>query len=252
MKIFVISLERSTQRRKLIQERLGKLGLEFEIVNAIDGRKLTESEIILSTRPLSYAIERGEIGCSLSHLSVYARMIADDVSSALILEDDAIPSQDLPDILKHLEREPVNEPLVTVLTPAGQYVSHAEQQLSITHYIHRLVEGTGAYGYVVNLAAAEGLIRFLYPVWMVSDRWQLIKENAICQIRCVIPPVISHPPYDDGELYKISTVHSDENLTALKNEIWRKIKKKRRFSVKLRRALWLIFARKFIRIEKCS
>lgn len=252
MKIFVISLERSTQRRKLIQERLSKLGLEFEIITAVDGRNLTESEVILATRPLSYAIERGEIGCSLSHLSVYARMIAGDVRSALILEDDAIPSQDLPGILNHLERESVDEPLVTILTPPGQYVAHADQQLSNAYSIHRLVEGTGAYGYVVNLAAAEKLIRFLYPVWMVSDRWQLIKENAVCEIRCVVPPVITHPPYDDGELCKISTIHSGQDLGDVKREIWRKIKKKRRLSVKFRRAMWLLFTRNLTKIEKCS
>lgn len=251
MKIFVISLKSSSERRALITKNLNELGLEFEILDAIDGRSLTESEIVLSTRALNYAVERGEIGCSLSHLSVYARMIAMDISDALVLEDDAIPSPELPEILRALEAKHSDKPLVTVLTKIDQYIAAPEQQLSDNHCIHRFIEGTGAYGYIINKTAARKLIEFLYPVWLVSDRWQFIKENNICDIQCIIPYVISHPPYKDGELHKISTIHTGANLSDIKSNIWRQIKKNRRFTVKLRRALWLFFARRLVRIEKC-
>lgn len=252
MKIFVISMEKSKERRAIIAERLNQLGLSFEFYDAIDGHSLTESEIILSTREPNYAIERGEVGCSLSHLSVYAKMVALNISSALIIEDDAILSQELPCVLEQLEKRAYDKPLITLLTQTDQFIASPLLQLGNTYCVHRFIEGTGAYGYIINNKAAKKLINFLYPVWLVSDRWQFIRENNICDTQCIVPSVISHPPYEKDALYKISTIHSGVNLSNIKNNIWKKIKKKRPIKIKLQRILWLIFTRRFLKIVRNS
>ncbi|WP_148245153.1 glycosyltransferase family 25 protein [Enterobacter asburiae] len=250
MRIFVISLKRSYERRKSIEERLTSLGLEYEIFTAIDGRLLSDSELILFTKKTNYAIEPGEIGCSLSHVSIYAKMVAENTSSALILEDDAILFDDLPTVLHSLAATIDNTPCVTLLTPIDKYIGNPADTISSKYKTHRFIEGTGAYGYVVNLPAAIKLVAFLYPVWLVSDRWQFILENGVCDIQCILPPVISHPPYLDGELHKISTIHESIDLSGMKATIWRTIKKERALPVKIRRMMWLCFVRKFLDIRK--
>lgn len=86
--IFVISLARAPDRREAISNHLRKLDLKFEIIEAVDGSQLSESECIsLLADGVTYI--RGVIGCYLSHIRLYERIIQDNIDVALILEDDA-------------------------------------------------------------------------------------------------------------------------------------------------------------------
>lgn len=76
MKVFVINLARSTERRTSIEQHLSRLNLDYEIVEAVDGSQLSYSDIMRETRPLNYALSCGEIGCALSHINIYRKMVA--------------------------------------------------------------------------------------------------------------------------------------------------------------------------------
>ncbi|OIV47205.1 hypothetical protein BK025_05995 [Sodalis sp. TME1] len=102
MKIFIINLARSVERRESIEKQLNKLHLPYEFIEAIDGHALTLEEIRQHTRPLNYAFKLGEIGCSLSHLKVYREICERGIPKALILEDDAQLTDDLPLVLNEL------------------------------------------------------------------------------------------------------------------------------------------------------
>jgi hypothetical protein len=92
--IFVISLARAPDRREAISEHLRSLGLEFEIVEAVDGAQLSDSDCIsLLAKNVTYI--RGVIGCYLSHIRLYERIIQDNIDIALILEDDARLNPDI-------------------------------------------------------------------------------------------------------------------------------------------------------------
>lgn len=96
--ILVISLADAHERRSRIAEQCAGLGLEIEILDAIDGRAGLpvefEAEIdrdaaqIQHRRPLSDA----EFACALSHRSGYQQIIGNSLPGAIILEDDAILS----------------------------------------------------------------------------------------------------------------------------------------------------------------
>lgn len=86
--IFVISLARAPERRKSIEEHLQSLGLEYEIVDAVDGRSLHIDEQRKLLAPgVSFA--PGVVGCYVSHLAVYQSIIDRGIRMALVLEDDA-------------------------------------------------------------------------------------------------------------------------------------------------------------------
>ena len=81
MRIFVVSLKRSVDRRASMVTELERCGLRYEFVDAVDGRSLTASQrerysATESLRLHGRELTSGEIGCALSHLLLYERMVA--------------------------------------------------------------------------------------------------------------------------------------------------------------------------------
>jgi len=95
MKTFVINLKRSPDRRANIEKQLRALDIDYEIIEATDGRELTAEEttnLYNEKESLKYfkkPLTRGEIACADSHLRVYNHVINNNLNYALILEDDA-------------------------------------------------------------------------------------------------------------------------------------------------------------------
>lgn len=105
--IFVISLARSIDRRQAISKRLQALGLDFEFFEAVDGANFpSEYEAMVDRsftkmRAVHYRdLCPTEIACALSHALLYKKIIDLELPAAIILEDDAIPSQGLVSLLK--------------------------------------------------------------------------------------------------------------------------------------------------------
>lgn len=95
MKTFVISLKSAENRRNYVEKHLKSLGLDFEIVDAVDGSVFSdiEKESMVEKNFLDkskYHFSNGQIGCALSHLNVYQKIIDFDLDYALIVEDDII------------------------------------------------------------------------------------------------------------------------------------------------------------------
>jgi glycosyl transferase family 25 len=86
--VYVISLARAPDRRAAISEHLTKLGIEFEIVDAVDGRALSADYLASVTAP-GVKLSPGMIGCNLSHYELSKKMVAGNADVGLFLEDDA-------------------------------------------------------------------------------------------------------------------------------------------------------------------
>ncbi|XP_063986859.1 glycosyltransferase 25 family member [Diachasmimorpha longicaudata] len=95
--IFMINLERRTERRLRMERCFDELGIEAETLVAVDGRKLNETVLMdwgIKMMP-QYAdpyhkrpMKMGEIGCFLSHYIIWKRMIDDNYKQVMVLEDD--------------------------------------------------------------------------------------------------------------------------------------------------------------------
>lgn len=94
-KIFVINLDSNLERLNFMKKQCDRLGLEFERIAAIRGRDLTVEQrkecysIEANTRSYDSLLTDGEIGCYLSHIHCWQKIIEEDLECALILEDDA-------------------------------------------------------------------------------------------------------------------------------------------------------------------
>ena len=96
IKILVISLLRSPDRREVISSRLSDLGLDFAFIDAVDAKALSNEsirEIQLAQRThRDYGRYMGptEIACAMSHVAAYREIANSKLDGAIILEDDAI------------------------------------------------------------------------------------------------------------------------------------------------------------------
>lgn len=94
MKIAVINLVRSKDRRQLMERNLGRLGLEFEFFSGVDGSR-GEHEAIsrydeeAAWRDHLQPLTIGEIGCFASHYRLWQRC-ARTGEPIIIMEDDVI------------------------------------------------------------------------------------------------------------------------------------------------------------------
>lgn len=86
--VFVVSLARAVERRADITAHLDRLGVAYELLDAVDGRALPEAERRALLAP-GVDYPPGVIGCYLSHMELYRRFLATEAPVALALEDDA-------------------------------------------------------------------------------------------------------------------------------------------------------------------
>ncbi len=102
--VFVISLPESQGRRAAMTAQMERLGLAFEFIDAVDGRKmniLEEPGYDADKRIASFGLhlKGGEWGCLLSHKKIYEKIIADNIEEAVIFEDDALIDLRFADVL---------------------------------------------------------------------------------------------------------------------------------------------------------
>ena len=98
--IFVISMTKSIDRRQKMSKLLNNI--EFTFLDAVDGKaNMDEATSFLKNRYLSIESElnQGEMGCLLSHVSLWEKMKKDNISCSLIMEDDVIISYSINKIM---------------------------------------------------------------------------------------------------------------------------------------------------------
>lgn len=250
MKIFIINLARSIERRASIEKQLSSLNLDYEIIEAVDGSLLSYEEILQKTKALNYAVSCGEIGCALSHINIYKKIIAQNIHHALILEDDALISSETVEMVNKLEMLNTSLPTVTLLTEISQRLKKPlHNTKGENHSIYEVLEATRSHGYVVNHRAAVQLANFLFPVWMVADRWQILREYSVCNLQAVVPPVIFRTEHAETSTIQISG-RNHAWVVQKKNYMWEAIKRSRPFKVKLKRLIWTSFVYPFLKIMK--
>lgn len=98
----VINLRQATERMAFQQQQLGQLGLPFERVEAIQANAIPQSEFNARNHQWERPLSRNEIACFLSHRLAWQR-IAEARHPMLVLEDDAVLSRHVTQVLASLE-----------------------------------------------------------------------------------------------------------------------------------------------------
>jgi hypothetical protein len=97
-KVYLINLDRDTERLKKMTEQLTKLNIEFTRFPAVLGSEVKTSSH-LTELCLKYCTD-GIKGCALSHKTIWEDMITNNYEHVLVLEDDAIFADDFEHMFK--------------------------------------------------------------------------------------------------------------------------------------------------------
>jgi glycosyl transferase family 25 len=159
----VISLPDSPCRAGLVS-RLTALGLEYRIVDAIDGRSLSSNrlaevyDIRRARKRLGRDMSAGEIGCALSHRLVYRAMLEEGLEGALVLEDDAILDDEFARIVRQIQHVPDKAELLLLRSVFGFVWRRPEFALG-NHRLHAAATPlASAVAYYIRSSAARKIL----------------------------------------------------------------------------------------------
>ena len=165
--VYVINLDRRTDRLKAITANMGRIGLSFERISAIDARQLP------ATTPVSPFMNLTSTACLLSHSKALRTFLASPCNAAFVLEDDIEVALDLPALMQSTDWWPDGACLLKLDIPSrrrclqgplcGQTPSGRDLQ-SVVRW------NAGAAAYLLNRdAAAVVLAAYKKPV-LGTDR----------------------------------------------------------------------------------
>lgn len=170
--VYIVNLESDREKRYLIQKQLDGAGIKYEFVDAVDGSKLSAQEkesVYTPQRAIEVfkrELSKGEIGCALSHLKIYRKMVAQEVECAVILEDDVELCSDFLELVENF-KEFQNECDCLLLGHNDEikrdvflYTSLWHKKKYIKNYkLYRFTKvAFGTYGYIITLKGARKLL----------------------------------------------------------------------------------------------
>lgn len=190
IKVFLVNLDRNPERLAFMDEQLGRLGIRYERVSAVDGRLLTTEEKKSQTNQIRafFALNRmlldGEIGCALSHLSIYRRMREKGLDCALVLEDDVVLEANFIEVCNEaLKFIDVNRPQVVLFSALG------EAKDSGAHV--EIVKSPKSFwctdAYLITFPAAKIVLHDNYPVYVYADSWKRWERSYGMELYRIYP-----------------------------------------------------------------
>ena len=202
MKTFVISLERAPERRAAISASLQQYGVDFELFPAVWGADIDRSapEIFdgdsfvihnncLSKTTIKGKLTDGELGCALSHLRLYQKIVQDNLPGAIVLEDDfeayndftavfeailaQVPKADLINgrSVQHMGvRQSWFNPKHKITVNGKEYTFERAGIPCLDWFFNRRRRIESARCYYISNRACHKLIKLGFPVRMEADR----------------------------------------------------------------------------------
>ena len=201
--IRVVSLKSDVLKRDNIEIALKKLKVDFKYQDAIRGRDVIDKES-LKAKFIDYGrlVGDGELGCTLSHLSIYKEMIDKDIAWMIILEDDVIPGESLYDLSINdfsvfddrylyilggqngLESEMMQKTSLFNKIKLGNVTFR--KQVNSERYIYRTC------CYLVSLSVAKSIYEQSKYNLFLADDWQYLMSNG-CFSDIYITDIVKHP-----------------------------------------------------------
>lgn len=201
MQIYVINLPSCVERRQNIEANLQQLGLQYEIYPAVNGFKLTEEQQSLVKAEDKVYLEMAggrqlmiedklsppEIGCALSHLQVYQKILDSNDEYACVLEDDCVLTPKFLEAMEGLKNLPDDWDLVNFSSHLGlrnwpwakkYYFGSTNEQYfqrvglyspTLNAIFNRRRFLCMAVTYFIKRSACKRLIELGYPVRLTSD-----------------------------------------------------------------------------------
>lgn len=198
MKIIVVSLARSADRRKNIIAHLNERGVDYEIFDAIEGALLPQEEIekycdMEAIEKNAKWLNRGTIGACLSHYFIFKSIVDRNLPSACIIEDDIIVDKNFDKLLDKIDTVIQQKHLMLLYYTSWNKIELETQDASLYKdyglYRIRNYEGVNSSaGYVVSQEACKRLMKVVIPIRMGPDNWaEFMRQGVMDELTCIYP-----------------------------------------------------------------
>jgi glycosyl transferase family 25 len=183
MKAYIINLACSLDRKRYVKEILEPFAnIEMQFIEGINGKELSDEgrrknfADSISFQRYGRYLRPGEVGCTLSHLECYRKIIQADEDYAIIFEDDIIPYEELVEVLSSLKPF-IDTSVPGVILLSGGYWYFSKKRLDDKHQLASVYDANFTHAYLINKKAAHLLVNGK-PFWLADD-WEYLKLRGI-------------------------------------------------------------------------
>ena len=182
--MFIVSLKDS-KRRQHCAERMKKHDVKWEWFDGINGRELSEKDKCRLVNDEFWRANRGrrlspgEIGCALSHLYLWQKIIDKGIPFAVILEDDAVLKDDFFAVVRDAVENKTDWDMI-ILHPKKRYAvdtvicNIGKEGRQLVRYKRRVGQ---TLAYIITAEAAEKLVNYCAEIrapidWLTGEWWR--------------------------------------------------------------------------------
>lgn len=253
---FIINLPQSTDRKTFMEAQCDSIGISPIFIDAVNGKGLSDSEInkYCNQRKAKQLFGRelllGEIGCALSHIHVYQKMVDKNIAYAVIFEDDAIIKKDFTDTIKLVLDINFDWDLILLGHNIGFDISNEIKSIKSYWYkkkvnnstnIGRIVKGgLGCYGYLITQQGAKKILDYINKESIFYPIDKITSNNKIINFYGVFPTIVSINSNFNSSIDEFGNRKNDRDGEMI-YKIGKLVKKTPFFNIT--RALWFQYLR---------
>lgn len=164
-KIFIINLEKDKDRlyKSIIELNKYKLN-NYEFTNAINGNKLNNEEYKSYTSNIGYYITSPSmVGCGMSHIKIWEKIVKNNIKYSLILEDDfKFKNNFLNDFNEMIKHTPNNFDFLFLNSNifSNKYLKFYD----INDYFYKPLISVETVAYIMTLEGAKKILKYINKV----------------------------------------------------------------------------------------
>lgn len=207
MHVYVINLARRPDRRAFMQAQADRLGLQLDFIEAVDAQTAAPEFDEIEVRDgLHGRMSKGDLACTLSHRKFWRLFLETGEPYAVVLEDDAILSDDCAQFFASSDWIPPGANLVKFERYGKIKPVFMDRRMRAAHSrrvgrLYSKVAGTA--GYIVS---AEGARMLLANTETVDDPIdQMMFNPGRSALFDRLAPYIVEPALCEQELVAVST-----------------------------------------------
>jgi glycosyl transferase family 25 len=152
--MYCINLERRKDRKDSMQYQFSKQKIDVEFVNAVDGKLLEPSDEIKELfRDNDFYYRRGVIGCAMSHINLWKRIVEESMSEEVvcIFEDDVKYVM----LLKNYQK---NTDVLFLSYHTNRRTEQTKQQIIKLNHLNYI---GGTHNYIITTKGAKKMLEII-------------------------------------------------------------------------------------------
>ena len=159
MTIYIINLKKDQERKVFQEKQLQALNLPYKITPAVTIHDISEETYRTHQNDWQRPLRKVEIACYYSHQHLWEKILQDN-TPALILEDDALLSKHLPQILIYLKTlTHIDYINLEVVGRKKIVAKNCEEIPCCDAHLHKLyLDRNGTGGYILHPSGAQKLL----------------------------------------------------------------------------------------------